>query len=74
MEHAWRVFTYPKRYSFKEAIEAAELIKKIENKLEPAIEHYVEGVDPEDLNKIFLGLYHHSITLPPDPGDNTVWN
>ena len=67
IEKAWRVFTFPGRHSPEEFKEATEYLAEQKKNIEICIDLRVGGIDPDVYNRIFMGLYHHNVSLPPEP-------
>lgn len=66
MERAWRVFTYPRRYSLDEVEHATGDLVSQKKNLEVSIQLNIGGIDPEIYDRIFMGIFHRDIPIPPE--------
>lgn len=65
-EHAWRVDTYPKRFSSEEVVAARKFISENKDNFEVSVNFppTPPGWDAETFSKVFAGLYHRGISYP----------
>ena len=64
-EKAWRVITFRGRHSPEEVEKAARYLVEQKKNIEACVDE-VGGIDPDVYDRIFMGLYHHSVSLPPE--------
>lgn len=66
MERAWRVYNRPREFSLEEVEGAnAHIVQQMKN-LKLAIDIGTFGIDPEVFDRVFMGIYHRGIKIPPE--------
>ena len=71
MEGAWRVRTNPQNFGPRQVSKAVSAINKQGEALKGAINKKALGIDTEAWNRIYMGIYHHDITIPPELKDGS---
>lgn len=66
MEKAWRVWIHPRSHSLEEVENASQYLISQKKNIEMAIQNGVGGLDPEIYDKVFMGIFHRGIPIPPE--------
>ena len=66
IEKAWRVIASRGRHSPEEVEKETRYLVEQKKSIETCIDLQVGGIDPDVYDRIFMGLYHHSVSLPPE--------
>ena len=65
-EQAWRSWFRPRQHSLQEVEDACKFLIEEKKKFELLIEFNKDTIYAEILNRVFMGVYHHDIGVPPE--------
>ena len=71
MEGAWRVQTNPDNFGPRQISKSTRAINILEKKVREVIEKGEVGVDLKIFDRIYMGIYHLGIFIPPELPEGT---
>ena len=63
-EKSWRVITYPEKYGLEDASESMDFFEKEGKMIMESVDQSLDSEILDLLNSVFLGFFHHNITIP----------
>ncbi len=63
-EKSWRVLAHPRKYGWEETGESIDFFEKEGNMIKESVDETLDSEILDLLNSVFLGVFHHNITIP----------
>lgn len=63
-EKSWRTLSHPRRYGWEEMGESMDFFEKEGKMIMESVDKSLDSEILDLLNSVFLGVFHHNITIP----------